>query len=92
MITLAVLRVIAAPLTALGGLLPDWEPVDLSGYGAWLSEHNPFTWFGWLNWYFPVTDVVAICGVLVTIGIALHAWNWVLWIGTKLHLFGGSSD
>jgi hypothetical protein len=91
-IPLLILRILAAPLKAIGSLLPNWDPVDLSGYGAWLSEHDPFSWFGWLNFYFPVADVLIIVGVLLTVGVALNAWHWVVWIGTKLHLFGGSSD
>ena len=90
MIPIMILRLLAAPLQALGELLPDWDPVDLSGFPAWLDTHDPFAWFGWLNWYFPVGDVLTIIGVILTVGIALHAWNWVFLIGTKLHLFGGS--
>lgn len=89
MIIEAILIVLAAPLQLVGDLLPDWDPVDLSGFDDWLSAHDPFSWFGWLNWYFPVSDAVAIAGVLLAVGLALHAWNWVVWIGTKLHIFGG---
>ncbi len=39
-----------------------------------------------------LADVLVILGVVLTVGVALHAWNWVVWIGTKLHLFGGGSD
>ncbi len=92
MITEAILQVLALPFAALTLLLPTWEGPDLSGYSAWLAEHSPFSWFGWLNWYFPVSDVLVILGLVLTIGIALHAWNWVVWVGTKLHLFGGSSE
>jgi len=88
-ITEAVLWVLSLPLQALAALLPEWAVVDLSGYGEFLAEHSPFSWLGWLNWYFPVSDVLVILGVVLTVGIALHLWSWMVWLGTKLHLFGG---
>lgn len=92
MITNAILWLLAQPLNALGALLPEWDPVDLSGYGSWLAEHSPFSWFGWLNYYFPVSDILIILGVLLSVGLALHAWQWIVWLGTKLHIFGGTGD
>jgi len=89
-ITQGILFVLALPLRALAALLPTWSVVDLSGYPAWLGEHSPFSWLGWLDWYFPVTDVLIILGVILTIGVALHVVEWTLWLGTKLHIFGGS--
>jgi hypothetical protein len=91
-ITTAILWLLAQPLGLLAAVLPEWDPVDLSGYGAWLVEHSPFSWFGWLNHYFPVADVLAILAVLLTVGLALHAWGWVVWLGTKLHIFGGTGE
>ena len=71
-------------------LLPDWNPVDLSGPTQAVADLPLVEWIGWVNNYLPVTHGVA--AIVLIIAVANSTWivNWLLWLGTKLHVFGGS--
>lgn len=81
-----VAKVVMWPLT----LLPEWSPVDLSGPIAAVQGLALGEWIGWVNNYLPVTHGLTAIGVILVVTNATFIANWVLWLGTKLHLLGGS--
>jgi hypothetical protein len=89
MITDLILGWMKSAITALLGLLPTVSVPDIhsgiSGLGV--------LWNGlaWGNQYAPVTEALAMLGILLTAWTAMQLFNVVLWVLTKLHVLGGSS-
>lgn len=80
-----------AVLDFLGGLLPAWDPVDLSGAAATITSAGApaFALLRWMNYYLPVNQVITAAGLLMTMWTAAHVIGMVEWILTKLRIIGG---
>lgn len=65
----AIFGVIAAAAAALFALLPSMSDAPLAGGGDWL---------GWLNWFFPVGDLLAILATVVALWVSFLIIRWAL--------------
>jgi len=81
-------------LEGLLGLLPDWTPYDLSGLVDALDANHwtNGTFLAWLNQYVPIEETVTVSIGFLSLFVAMFVYNQVVWILTKLHVLGGSSD
>jgi hypothetical protein len=76
-------------------LLPTWTPVDLTGYenaGLFTSYHSVYEGMQFFNHFIPMDTVLTIFSLSLTIMVALMGYRITVWILTKLHVLGGSSD
>lgn len=93
MILSALLTILETILGALFLLLPDWTPFDITGATeGWESYSPTFGVLAWTNQYVPISEGFALGGLVLTVFAAAFAYRSVVWLLTKLHVLGGSSD
>jgi len=95
MLFTALFTLVSSLLDLLFSLLPSWSPVDLSGFIAHLDFASvPFVGQGvqFFNNFVPLDQVVIILGLMITLWVASVAYKAAVWVLTKAHVLGGSSD
>lgn len=86
--------VVTTPIDWLLGLMPEWSPVDFSGFVDEMTATNAaggtvFALFRWANTYLPVAECLAILALVVTVWAGSHIVGFVSWLLSKLHITGG---
>jgi hypothetical protein len=90
MITDAILSFFAGIVHSVLALLPNPSAPDIAGAVSGLT--SVWQWFGWANDYLPITEGVALVGILLTAWGGMMAFRAVVWALTKAHVLGGSSE
>jgi hypothetical protein len=89
----------------LAGLLPTWDPVDLSGFLDAIScdqfscgeiggtEYGGpiFRMFSWANYYVPVAELLAVINLALAFWVFLHGYKLLVWVLVRLHIIGGEA-
>jgi hypothetical protein len=89
----SILHLFVGPVSWLLGQFPSASSVglpDFSSYGAAIGDWRIWQYFGWANHFLPLDLAAALFGVRLLIWAALYGIEFLSWLGTKLHLFGGS--
>lgn len=94
MITDKLFEWFAAAIRWVLGVLPDWQfpdlAADVESLFVVIGPHGSFA--AWFNLYVPLTEALALLGIGLVIWVAAHAYFALVWVLTKLHVMGGSSD
>lgn len=90
MIVLAIFRVVATVIGWLLGQFPTFTPPDLTSALTAIGDSRIWNYIAWANWYTPVDLALSLASIRVAFGVALFGWEFLSWVGTKLHIFGGS--
>jgi len=96
MLITAVVTVLLTFMDIIVSLLPSYTPFDLStdlaGFhplsGTSAVNGLVFT----INNYVPLDTVVTILGLMATFFVASLLYHFTIWVLTKLHVLGGSSE
>lgn len=71
-------------------LLPSMDPPDFTAGLSSLS--SVFSYLGWANQYTPVAEALVLLEALIAVFLGLYLFRAVVWVLTKAHVLGGSSD
>lgn len=76
MIVEALFDIFKTVVLFLDGLLPDWQPLELSGFTFQLQQKQAvlFKFLAWLDWYLPVHEAIDLIGVVVALIV-----SWALY-------------
>jgi len=91
-VTDAILSIFRLALKAIQFILPDWNP-DIPGFLDVVlpALATPFSWLGGANHYLPVDTGLVLLGLGLTMWLASHVYNGVIWVLTKMHVLGGAA-
>jgi hypothetical protein len=89
-ITDAVLHFFLGLAHTVLGLLPNPSPPSLSGLTGALA--TIFQYLGWANQFLPIDVALSLVAILLTAWLGMHGFRAVVWLATKAHILGGSSD
>lgn len=92
MIWSALFELFKVIIAGLKLLLPSWSPVDFVGMTSTVLGGIPSgvtTWLRWTNYYLPASEAAIAVGVLLTLYVALHSYNAIVYVLVKLHILGG---
>lgn len=90
MIVKLLVQVLVTLVEALLSLLPDIPVPDIASQVA--SLEALWEWMAWANVYFPLDQCFIMAGVLLTGWAAMHVVHLAVWLGSKVHVFGGGSS
>jgi hypothetical protein len=88
----AILLAIQGVLHGTFGELPTTPTLGLNTLAGTITGTSFFDHLGWLNSYWPVSESLDALGVLIGVIVIMFLVRILLWVATKLHLLGGSSD
>jgi len=101
-IVTAIWTLITAPVNAiltLLGSLP--SPPDFAGMVNGFQVpggqpvpglHGLFQLLAWANWYAPVSDMLAVFSIGLTVIGVVYGFKATLWVLAKLHITGGGDE
>lgn len=94
MIIEAILSFIAGFFGFFFDMLPTWDPIDLAG--LWTSlDSGPgatiFGFFAWGNYYLPLTELLAISVLRLSLWAGVYIVRFVIWVLQLFHIAGGAS-
>lgn len=92
MITEAIFAVFRALLQIPLLLLPEWDPIDLSGAAEAIADLPIASWVRWFDYYLPVSHGLVALGLLLAVGAAAYAFDWLVWILARVHVLGAGGD
>jgi hypothetical protein len=83
-------------INTIGALLPSWSPVDFGAIAAPITSlfaSQPLRdLLAWINFYVPLREGVSAALVLVGLYVGVLAYKTIVWVLTKAHVLGGSSE
>lgn len=74
----------------LFGLLPDWTPPEVSDSAG--AAAPVFQFVAWTNQYLPLDIALGVLGVLLVIWVSMFVYRVTVYVLSKLHILGGSSE
>lgn len=90
MILDALFAIFRAAVEWVLGLFPAWSPPDISGY---VSAAGPvFDALGWANHYLPIDLAFVLVPVGAGLYVSIVVFRFSVWVLTKAHVLGGSSE
>lgn len=72
------------------GLLPEWDPIDVTAPVAAITSFGSvlFGLVGWADWYMPAKLTLTLLSMIYVLQAAAFGWRALLWVLRILHITG----